>query len=424
MSVRATQQPLKVFVSYSHDDEALRTQLVKHLAQLQREGSIDTWHDRLIAGGREWAGVIDAQLDAADIILLLLSASFLASDYCSDVEMTRALERHRTGEARVVPVILRPCDWHTAAFGKLQVLPRDGQPVIEWQPVDSGYLEVARGLRRIIAELRGQSKPNAPARMLSEDAVPSDSTNLRSVIPQESFNVVRTRRKLLWRLTGATLSVLLLVALSLEVARWRSSEPPVQVEWVRLDHHGVEELLDVSANARPVESKNADTRLQASRAIVSLDSDLVKDAEGRLGGWPSWVNVNRAARSDPEPLRDQLYWFASVKNTGESPLSEIRIQFSDDPDVVIRDLQPGVLAWIPIEMRGRHANLTRTQRRIIQKIRATLPASWWGARESLVPLPSRDVAFRPSNIRGVSYGYPRMASGMGSAQRPVGASEK
>lgn len=154
-------KPLKLFISYAHDDDDLRSVLLDHLAQLRRDGLIEAWHDRQLTGGTEWADKIDENLEAADIILLLVSRSFLASEYCNDKEMARGLERHEAGQARVIPVILRPCDWHTARFGKLQGFPTDGKPIVEWQPIDKGYLEVAQGLRKVISELHGSTA--APA---------------------------------------------------------------------------------------------------------------------------------------------------------------------------------------------------------------------------------------------------------------------
>ncbi len=114
------------FYSYLHKDEKLCAKLENHLAILRREGLIETWHDRKIGPGTEWAGAIDEHLNEADIILLLVSSDFLASDYCSDVEVVRAMERHKAGEACVIPVILRPCDWGHTPFAKLQALPKDG----------------------------------------------------------------------------------------------------------------------------------------------------------------------------------------------------------------------------------------------------------------------------------------------------------
>ena len=133
-----------VFMSYSHTDEELRKELEKHLAGLRRQGVISSWHDRRIGPGEEIHGEISAHLDAADIILLLVSADFLASDYCYDVEMTRAMERHKQGTARVIPVILRPCDWQEAPFGSLKACPTDGKPVVKHTSLDDGFLEVAQ----------------------------------------------------------------------------------------------------------------------------------------------------------------------------------------------------------------------------------------------------------------------------------------
>src|SRR5262245_22424879 len=94
--------PVVLFYSYSHADEALRVRLEKHLSILKRSGVLRDWHDRRIGVGREWDGEIDAQLRSADIILLLVSPDFIASDYCWDVEARVALEREAAGEAVVI----------------------------------------------------------------------------------------------------------------------------------------------------------------------------------------------------------------------------------------------------------------------------------------------------------------------------------
>lgn len=100
-----------------------------------------------ISAGTEWKDQIDARLDSADLILLLVSPDFLASDYCYDVELQRALERHIAGEARVIPIIVRPVDWHEAPFAKLQALPRDGKPISTWARRDEAYKDVVTGIR-------------------------------------------------------------------------------------------------------------------------------------------------------------------------------------------------------------------------------------------------------------------------------------
>ncbi len=152
-----SREALDLFISYAHEDEALRAELEQHLAALKREGEIRPWHDREIAAGDEWRGQIDDRLESADLILLLVSSAFLDSDYCFDVEAMRALERHAKGEARVIPVIVRPCDWQGSPFAELQGLPQDGKPVTTWANRDEAWLDVAQGLRAAIDGVRGQA---------------------------------------------------------------------------------------------------------------------------------------------------------------------------------------------------------------------------------------------------------------------------
>ena len=150
--------PLKLFYSYAHADEALRIELETHLALLVRDRVIDPWHDREITAGAEWAGEIRAHLEAADIVLLLVSANFLASDYCWDNEMKLALQRHERRVARVVPIILRPCEWEVAPFGKLSALPKHAQPVTTWHHRDDAFTDIARGIRRVVEVMRAGAR--------------------------------------------------------------------------------------------------------------------------------------------------------------------------------------------------------------------------------------------------------------------------
>src|SRR5947209_13734895 len=107
---------ISVFLSYAHEDESLLQKLETHLSLLKRQGLISTWYDRQIVPGTNWAKVIDQRLEQASIILLLVSADFLASDYCYQVEMKRAMARHEADEARVIHIVVRPCDWSSATF--------------------------------------------------------------------------------------------------------------------------------------------------------------------------------------------------------------------------------------------------------------------------------------------------------------------
>lgn len=139
-----------VFFSYCHADEALRNELQKHLMQMVRNGEITTWHDRMIRAGDEFDGEIDQHIEEAKIILLLVSSDFIASDYCCDVELKRAMERHKEGSARVIPVILRECDWKSAPFGKLLAVPTDGRAVQEWPNTDKAFLNVVEHIRKAL----------------------------------------------------------------------------------------------------------------------------------------------------------------------------------------------------------------------------------------------------------------------------------
>ena len=147
-------RPIKVFFSYSRKDSSLCDQLEEHLSLLRRQGVIESWHDRKIGSGDEWKGEIDKHLEEAQIILLLISASFVASRYCYDVEMKRAMERHQAGEARVIPIILRKVDWHGALFGKLQALPKNATPVTSWRNRDEAFANVVAGIRAVVEKRR------------------------------------------------------------------------------------------------------------------------------------------------------------------------------------------------------------------------------------------------------------------------------
>jgi hypothetical protein len=144
---------LSVFLSYAHKDERLRVELEKHLSVLRRSDLIETWHDRKIAPGAPIYSEIERHLERSDLVLLLISPDFLDSDYCFRREMRIALRRHARGQARIIPIILRPVDWQRTPIGKLLALPRDGKPVTSWQRRDEALLDVAKGVRVAAEEM-------------------------------------------------------------------------------------------------------------------------------------------------------------------------------------------------------------------------------------------------------------------------------
>jgi tetratricopeptide (TPR) repeat protein len=147
-------QPIEIFLSYSRKDMELRDELAKYLKLLERQGIVKFWHDGEISTGEEWASTIKSHLESANIILLLISADFLASDYCYDIEMKRSLERHENNEAKVIPVILRSTDWHHSPFGKLAALPKNGQAITTWQNRNEAFIDVIKNLCGVIDQLQ------------------------------------------------------------------------------------------------------------------------------------------------------------------------------------------------------------------------------------------------------------------------------
>lgn len=143
---------LKVFISYSHADEKIKQKLEIHLAMLNKAGFISTWHDRKIIPGEKWAGKINTALEDSDIILFLVSPDFLASNYCYDIEVKKALQLHEDEKAVVVPVIIRYCQWQIAQFVELQCLPKDANPIYSnyWENEDAAFLNVTEGLKSVI----------------------------------------------------------------------------------------------------------------------------------------------------------------------------------------------------------------------------------------------------------------------------------
>ena len=143
---------MKAFLSYSHRDERALDRLRVHLAQLKREGRLSDWYDREIPAGGVIDSEIDHRLSESELFIALVSPDFIASDYCHDVEMATALQRHKEGTLHFVPVILSQCDWRSTPMGKLKALPRDGLPIEEWHNQESAYFDVAQELRALVTQ--------------------------------------------------------------------------------------------------------------------------------------------------------------------------------------------------------------------------------------------------------------------------------
>lgn len=156
MSQIFEEKKIKIFFSYSHLDEKIMEGLHKHLKTLIRNQVIDTWYDRKIVPGNELNSEIMLELETADIVLLLMSSNFIDSEYCYNIEMSKALELNSENKLRVIPVILKPCGWIDTPIKSLKVLPKDGRPILDsfWESNDHAYQNVYDGIKQVIDDIK------------------------------------------------------------------------------------------------------------------------------------------------------------------------------------------------------------------------------------------------------------------------------
>lgn len=144
-----------VFFSYSHKDEAMRDELETHLSVLKRQKVIDTWYDRRIDAGVKFGHAINTKLAESNIILLLLSPYFLASDYCYEKEMESAIKRHNEGKAKIIPIILEYCDWENTPLKEFLAIPKDGKPISEYPNLNKAFNEITQEIRKVAEKFNG-----------------------------------------------------------------------------------------------------------------------------------------------------------------------------------------------------------------------------------------------------------------------------
>jgi hypothetical protein len=180
--------PVDVFLSFAPQDDELRAELEKHLALLQRQGVIRGWSARRVGVGEDWRSAIHAHLEIAGVILLLVSADFIASDYCFDVEVARALARAKAGEAQVITILVRACDSGSTSFATLPALPSNRIPVTSWHNRDEAWADVARGIRAAVGQNQhghvdpSQSTSSTDGTVVNRPPPASRSVRFRSLL--------------------------------------------------------------------------------------------------------------------------------------------------------------------------------------------------------------------------------------------------
>src|SRR6266571_4000212 len=180
---------IEVFISYSHKDQTFREELEIHLSNLKRQNIITSWYDGNIAPGAELEPQIMDHLKSAQIILLLISADFIHSDFCYSIEMKQAIDRHNAGEARVIPILLRPTDWQDTTFDKLQMLPTGAKAVTKWRRRDDAFTNIVQGIRASIHDLTNTGKTANPS-------IVSDTTSQEKTQSEQIWNIPYQRNLL------------------------------------------------------------------------------------------------------------------------------------------------------------------------------------------------------------------------------------
>lgn len=177
--------PLSVFCSYAHKDDAYRQELEPSLKILKREKLIDVWHDGQLEPGADWKKSIDEHLQAADIILLLVSRHFLASDFCMDQEFESALKRNESRPVRVIPIILSQSSWdRNECLARLQALPTGAKPIESWTSKAEAYYNIEQGLRQVALEVRNRKNTAVLSGVSKVQAQQSEFMNaLRLILP-------------------------------------------------------------------------------------------------------------------------------------------------------------------------------------------------------------------------------------------------
>lgn len=291
-----------VLFCYAQQDERMARKLKDHLSVLEHNGHIALWDYGHISPGAEWEQEIQRHLDEAQIILLLISSSFLASHYCYKEEMRRAIERHEHKEARVIPVILRPAHWQAPPLDKLQPLPDRQKPITSWSPQDEGYKKVAEGLASVVKQwnTHSLSGPTAERKALI--------ANLDQLIATVKVHMQPEPRALATANTLQQLSIFIPndVTLADLVVGWRTLSRPSQQE------------------EEPAISRRRITCSELANMASQLTTEQGTLAQA-IKTWHAWSEFfkNRNDRSDPRQ--------AAMAKTFARELTELQEAALDRP---------------------------------------------------------------------------------------------
>ncbi len=154
---------VKIFISYCHCDERYAKKLINHLSVLVKNKLVEYWYDRCIDGGQLWNKKIMDELNDSQIVILLVSADFLALQFCYDIEYKLAEEKNK----KIVPIIVRPCSWHLSPIGQYQAYPKDGKPIENFSNQDTAFTCIINKLNDLIKSTSFLSKDEVEKNTIS-----------------------------------------------------------------------------------------------------------------------------------------------------------------------------------------------------------------------------------------------------------------
>jgi hypothetical protein len=268
---------LDIFFSYAHEDESLCLELIKHFSNLKNRGIISEWYDRKIMPGDEWDKQINLHLTSSrtKIILLLVSSDFMASSYCQSFEVKAAMKRHEEKTACVVPIILRPVDWHESSFHKLKALPKDGIPVTIWDNHDKAFLNIVEGIKEIIDDFEFRTKSSLDGIKINSNIQDSSlgENTLTLNSEQENAKILREIESLL------------------QSSEWKIADEKTSFLLCKFLNHSDDDLISVE-----------EVHLLSCQILEEVDRLWVQNSHGRFG-----FSVQRKVWASSKEKEDLFY---------------------------------------------------------------------------------------------------------------------
>jgi formylglycine-generating enzyme required for sulfatase activity len=315
------QKPIEVFFSYSHEDRELRDKLAIHLKGLERQRVISSWHDRQLVAGDKWQKEIDYHTQTADIILLLISPHFIASDYCYEIELPAAMARHKAGEACVIPILLCPVSgWKEYSFAELQVYPNGGKPITSWTHQNDAFVDITDGIRAAVKKLLGerQQQEQELIRWLESEELPLGSE-------------AQVEAQRLLKLAGLAEAELGERMAGIVEARSQAAQQAAQeAEAKRQAAEEAERQAEIERQARlqAEQAEQARRQAEAKRQAQLAAEQAQREKEARERHRSFTINISDRVPLDMIAIPGGKFWMGSpdgVGNDSERPRHEVTI---------------------------------------------------------------------------------------------------